>query len=75
MQVMKLKDNQEPPNIACTDEVGSQGSHIKEINQSAGERKNSKHLHTTFTALCKSVDKGCIILMSAEPAKPHRGSP
>ena len=29
----------------------------------------------TFKKLLKSVDKGCIILLSDEPAKPLRGSP
>ncbi len=32
-------------------------------------------LAPTFKKLLKSVDKGCIILLSDEPAKPLRGSP
>ena len=44
-------------------------------NKLLGRAKKQQHLPTTFTRLRKSVDKGCIILLSDEPAKPRRGSP
>ena len=50
-------------NTACTDEVGSQGCHKKEVDQDAGERKKQQHLPNTFTKLHKSVDKGCIMMV------------
>jgi hypothetical protein len=35
--------------------------------------KKQQHPNTTFKKLLKSVDKGCIILLSVEPAKPRVG--
>jgi len=62
------------PNNACTDEVGSQGCHIKEKIRAQESVKQQRH-HATFTELCKhlhrtafgavqvSVDKGCIMML------------
>ncbi|HEY5731182.1 MAG TPA: hypothetical protein VIS72_14105, partial [Anaerolineales bacterium] len=49
--------NQNAPNKACTDEVGSQGCRKKEITKSARERKNSNTSPSLLQSCVKALTR------------------